>query len=153
MSINRVKNYFKNFNMEDNIIEFEDSSATVLEAAGRLNCDPALIAKTLSFMVNDKPILIVLAGDAKIDNAKYKSEFKTKAKMLTKDEVETLIGHKVGGVCPFAINEGVCVYLDKSLKRFKIVYPAAGNDKSAIKLTINQLETYSNYDKWIDISK
>ncbi len=153
MAIEKVRTFFKTYHLEDKIIEFDSSSATVLEAAERLNCDSKLIAKTLSFMVDNEPVLIVLAGDTKIDNTKYKEEFNTKAKMLSKEEVESLIGHAIGGVCPFAINDNVKVYLDESLRRFEYIYPAAGNDHSAIKLTINELEKYSNYDKWINVSK
>lgn len=153
MAIEKVREYFKKFGIEDKIIEFEGSSATVKEAAERLGCNEELIAKTLSFKVDDKVILILLKGDAKIDNAKYKAYFHTKAKMLEFDEVEALVGHKVGGVCPFGINEGIIVYLDKSLKDFSYVYPACGSENSAIKLTISELEKYSNYKEWIDVSK
>lgn len=128
-------------------------SATVELAAKALNCEPCRIAKTLSFSTNENPILIVMAGDAKIDNSKYKAYFKTKAKMLSPKEVETLIGHGIGGVCPFAINDNVSVYLDESLKRFNTVFPACGSSNSAIELTINELENLSNYTSWIDVSK
>ena len=153
MSVEKVKEYFKKFNMESRVQEFEASSATVELAAKALNCEPKRIAKTLSFKVDDKPILIVVAGDAKIDNAKYKAQFNKKATMLKFDEVEELIGHAVGGVCPFAINEGIDVYLDESLKRFDTVYPACGSSNSAIELTIEELEKYSNYISWIDVCK
>ncbi len=153
MAIEKVKEYFKQFGMEDRILEFEVSSATVLEAAQAIGCEPEKIAKSLSFKVDDGAILIVAAGDAKIDNPKYKAEFSTKAKMLSPDEVDSLIGHKIGGVCPFGINDGVKVYLDKSLKRFEAVYPAAGSSNSAIRLTIDELEKYSGYLKWIDVCK
>lgn len=153
MAIEKVKEYFKQFKMEDKILEFEVSSATVLEAAAAIGCEPEKIAKSLSFKVGDDAILIVAAGDAKIDNPKYKLEFSTKAKMLSPDEVDVLIGHKIGGVCPFGINEGVKVYLDESLKRFETVYPAAGSSNSAIKLTISELEQYSGFLKWIDVCK
>ena len=153
MAIEQVKEYFKKYNMEDRIIELPTSSATVKEAAESLGTEEALIAKTLSFIIEDKPILIVAAGDAKIDNAKYKGYFHTKAKMIPADLVETLIGHNIGGVCPFGINEGVTVYLDESLKRFEHVYPACGSSNSAIKLTIEELEKYSNYTTWIDVCK
>ena len=153
MSIIKVKEYFKKYNMDNRIIELNESSATVSEAAHALNCQECEIAKSLSFKVNDKPIIIVVAGDAKIDNSKYKQEFNTKAKMLQYDEVDNLIGHSVGGVCPFAINDNVKVYLDESLKRFEYVYPACGSSNSAIKLTISELEKYSNYLKWIDVCK
>jgi len=153
MSIERVKNYFEKYDMHNKIIEFDVSSATVELASLALNCEPKRIAKTLSFMLNGKAILIVTAGDSKIDNAKYRSIFRTKAKMLTAEEVEQLIGHAVGGVCPFAVNEGVVVYLDESLKRFETVFPACGSDNSAIELTISELEEYSNYHGWIDVCK
>lgn len=153
MAIEQVKEYFKKYNMEDRIIELPTSSATVKEAAESLGTEEALIAKTLSFIVEDKPILIVAAGDAKIDNAKYKGFFHTKAKMIPFEDVNNLIGHNPGGVCPFAINEGVTVYLDESLKRFEHVYPACGSSNSAIKLTIEELEKYSNYTTWIDVCK
>lgn len=153
MSVEKVKEYFKKFNMENRIQEFETSSATVELAAKALNCEPARIAKTLSFKIGDKAVLIVVAGDAKIDNAKYKAQFNKKASMLKYDEVENLIGHAVGGVCPFAINEGVDVFLDESLKRFETVYPACGSSNSAIELTIEELEKYSNYISWIDVCK
>ena len=153
MSLTRVKEYFKKYNKENDIIVLDESSATVAEAAHALHCEEKEIAKTLSFRLHDKAILIVTAGDAKIDNAKYKAEFHTKASMLSFEEVESIIGHGVGGVCPFGINDGITVYLDESLKRFEYVYPACGSSNSAIKLTINELEKYSNYDKWIDVCK
>ena len=153
MSVEKVKEYFKKFNIENRIQEFEKSSATVELAAKAVNCEPEKIAKTLSFKLEDKPILIVVAGDARVDNSKYKAQFGKKAKMLTQDEVLNLIGHPVGGVCPFAINEGVDVYLDKSLKRFESVYPACGSSNSAIQLSIEELEKYSNYILWVDVCK
>lgn len=153
MSKETVKEYFKQYQIEDRILEFKESSATVELAAKAIGCKPEHIAKTLSFKVDNKAILIVIAGDAKIDNSKYKEEFKTKAKMLASEEVEEMIGHKIGGVCPFGIKEGVKVYLDTSLKRFEYVYPAAGSSNSAIKLSIEELEKYSNYEKWVDVSK
>lgn len=153
MSIDKVRAYLKKYNRENDIKEFEVSSATVELAAQALGCKPELIAKTLSFNVNDKPILIVAAGDAKVDNKKYKSKFGTKAKMLSFEEVEPAIGHAVGGVCPFGINEGVEVYLDDSLKRFEKVYPACGSSNSAIELTIPELEQFSNYIEWVDVCK
>lgn len=153
MSIEKVKAYFRGFGMEDQVMEFEVSSATVELAAQALNCEPCRIAKTLSFMVNSQPILIVAAGDAKIDNHNYKAKFGTKAKMLTPDEAVELIGHAVGGVCPFAVNDGVTVYLDESLKRFTTVFPACGSGNSAIELTIPQLEKYSGFTEWVDVCK
>ncbi|MBQ4068244.1 MAG: YbaK/EbsC family protein [Lachnospiraceae bacterium] len=153
MAIEKVKEYFKQYGIEDKIQEFDVSSATVELAAEALSCEPCRIAKTLSFMVDGKAILIVAAGDAKIDNPKYKAQFSTKAKMLTPDEAVELIGHAVGGVCPFGINDGVIVYLDESLKRFETVFPACGSSNSAIELTIEELEKYSNYTEWIDVCK
>ena len=153
MAIEKVKEFFKAFNIENKVIEFETSSATVELAALALNCEPCRIAKTLSFLVNESAILIVCAGDVKIDNSKFKAQFNTKAKMLEFAQVEPLIGHAVGGVCPFAINENVYVYLDESLKRFETVFPACGSSNSAIELTISGLEKYSNFVSWIDVCK
>ncbi len=153
MSIDRVKEYFGKYNMSHRIQEFEVSSATVELAALALNCEGCRIAKSLTFKVSDQPIMIVVAGDAKIDNAKYKAQFATKAKMLTAEEAVELIGHAVGGVCPFAVNEGVTVYLDESLKRFETVFPACGSSNSAIELTIEELEKYSGFTAWIDVCK
>ena len=134
-------------------MEFTVSSATVKEAAKAIDCKEEEIAKTLSFIVSDHPILIVVAGDSKIDNSKFKREFHTKAKMIPFDQVENLIGHAVGGVCPFGVNEGVTVYLDDSLKRFEVIYPACGSANSAVKLTLDELEKASNYQKWVDVCK
>lgn len=153
MAIEKVIEYFKNLGAEDKIIQFEVSSATVELAAAALGCEGEHIAKTMSFAVDGGAILVVTAGDTKIDNPKFKAQFHTKAKMLSPDEVENLIGHAVGGVCPFAVNEGVKTYLDVSLKRFEHVYPAAGNAASAIKLTIPELEKFSNYIEWVDVCK
>ncbi len=153
MAIETVKKYFEKYNIADRIQEFEVSSATVELAAAALSCEPQRIAKTLSFMVEGQAILIVTAGDAKIDNAKYKALFKAKAKMLTPEEVLSLTGHAVGGVCPFGVNDGVCVYLDESLKRFDTVFPACGSSNSAIELTISELERYSGYCGWVDVCK
>lgn len=153
MSIERVKTYFEKYGIEDRILEFQVSSATVELAAAALHCEPQRIAKTLSFLVNEKVVLICTAGDAKIDNPKYKAQFGTKAKMLSGDQVEELTGHAIGGVCPFGIKEGVDVYLDISLKRFETVYPACGSSNSAIELTIPELEKYSNPAGWIDVCK
>jgi prolyl-tRNA editing enzyme YbaK/EbsC (Cys-tRNA(Pro) deacylase) len=153
VAIERVKEYFKTFGMEDRIQEFEVSSATVALAAEALHCDGCRIAKTLSFHLGEKVILIVAAGDAKIDNSKYKGFFGAKAKMLSFEEAEPLIGHAVGGVCPFAVNEGIDIYLDESLKRFETVFPACGSSNSAIELTLEELEKYSNYKAWIDVCK
>lgn len=153
MSVERVREYFKSKGIENRILEFDVSSATVELAAQALGCEGCRIAKTLSFHVDDRVVLVVAAGDAKIDNPKYKAEFHTKAKMLSFDEAERLIGHAVGGVCPFAVNKGVEVYLDESLKRFETVFPAAGSSNSAIELTIHELEDYSGCIKWIDVCK
>lgn len=153
MAIERVREYFRKFGMEERVREFEVSSATVELAAEALHCEPCRIAKTLSFMVNEAPILIVTAGDAKIDNSKFKAKFKMKAKMLGYEEVEGYIGHAVGGVCPFAINEGVTVYMDESLKRFQTVFPACGSSNSAIELTIEELEKYAAPAEWVDVCK
>ena len=153
MSIERVRTYFRNYNMEDRILEFDVSSATVELAAQAVGCEPARIAKSLSFLVDDHAIIIVTAGDAKIDNPKYKAQFAKKAKMLSPEEVITFIGHAVGGVCPFGINEGVEVYLDESMKRFETVFPACGSSNSAIELTLSELEQYSGYKAWIDVCK
>lgn len=153
MSIDRVKAYFEKYNMSERIQEFEVSSATVELAAAALNCEGCRIAKSLTFKVAEQPIMIVVAGDAKIDNAKYKAQFATKAKMLTAEEALELIGHAVGGVCPFAVNDGVTVYLDESLKRFETVFPACGSSNSAIELTIEELEKYSGFTEWINVCK
>lgn len=153
MSIEKVKAYFKNFGMEDRVMEFDVSSATVELAAQALSCEPQRIAKTLSFLVDGHAVLIVAAGDARIDNHKYKEQFGKKAKMLSTDEVVELVGHAVGGVCPFAVKEGAEVYLDASLKRFETVFPACGSSNSAIELTIPELEKYSGFLEWVDVCK
>ena len=153
MAIEKVKKYFDKFGLKNNILEFSESSATVKLAAKALGCEEARIAKTLSFLIDEKPILIVTAGDVKIDNSKYKAVFGTKAKMIKIEDVERLIGHAVGGVCPFAVNEGVKVYLDESLKRFQTVFPACGSANSAIELNISNLEKYSASCGWVDICK
>lgn len=153
MSIDKVRACFRQLGIEDRIMEFPVSSATVELAAVAVGVIPARIAKTLSFKVGEKCVLIVAAGDTKIDNPKYKAFFKAKAKMLTPDEAESLIGHAVGGVCPFGVNEGVERYLDVSLKRFDTVFPACGSANSAIELTNDELEKYSNALGWIDVCK
>ena len=145
MSIEKVKAYFREYGMEEKIQEFEVSSA--------LHCEPQRIAKTLSFLLDGHAVLVVAAGDAKIDNRGYKDQFGAKAKMLSPEEVEMLVGHAVGGVCPFAVKEGVEVYLDVSLKRFETVFPACGSSNSAIELTIPELEKYSGYKEWVDVCK
>ncbi len=153
MAIEKVRAYFKTKGMEDRIQEFQLSSATVALAAKALNCEEQRIAKTLSFHGKERPMLIVAAGDGKIDNAKFKARYGLKAKMLTPDEALELIGHGVGGVCPFAVNPGVEIYLDISLKRFKTVYPACGSPNSAIELTIPELEACTDYLDWVDVCK
>ena len=153
MSIEKVRQYFQPFGREQDILEFETSSATVELAAQAAGVIPARIAKTLSFLVDEGCVLIVTAGDAKIDNSKFKAMFHTKAKMLTPGEVEAMVGHAVGGVCPFAVNPGVKIYLDASLRRFETVFPACGSSNSAIELTISELEQYSRFDAWVDVCK
>lgn len=154
MSIEAGRAYFRQFGMEDRVLEFDVSSATVELAAAALNTEGKRIAKSLSFKVDEKPILIIAAGDAKVDNKKYKAQFGVKAKMLTPDEAVELIGHAVGGVCPFGIKDGVITYLDESLKRFETVFPAVGGPNSAIELTIPELEKYAqNFESWVDVCK
>ena len=153
MAIEKARQYFAVFGMQERIREFEVSSATVELAAMAVGVEGKRIAKTLSFWVHEKPVLIVTAGDAKIDNAKYKAKFKAKAKMLGHEEVEAVIGHDIGGVCPFGINEGVDVYLDISLKRFETVFPACGSSNSAIEMNMEELERYSKSLEWIDVCK
>lgn len=153
MSIEKVRSWFAQYGMADRILEFSVSSATVELAAQALQIEPCRIAKTLAFGVQDTPILIVTAGDAKVDNSRYKARFGVKAKMLSHEDAATRIGHAVGGVCPFAVNEGVQVYLDVSLKRFPTVFPAAGSRNSAIELTIPELERFSGFLDWVDVCK
>lgn len=153
MAIEKVHTYFKQFNLEDQIRILDTSSATVQEAALALGCEPERIAKSLSFTGNDETILVVAAGDAKVDNAKFKSQFTVKPRMLRADEVEEKIGHAIGGVCPFAVNGGVAVYLDESLKRFDTVFPACGSSNSAIEFNIEDLDKYSNNRQWVDVCK
>ena len=153
MSIEKVKDYFARYGLQGRVQEFPVSSATVELAAQALQCEPCRIAKTLSLLVGETPVLIVAAGDAKIDNPKYKAQFGTKAKMLTPEQAQTLVGHAVGGVCPFAVNPGVAVYLDVSLRRFETVFPACGSANSAIELTIPELEQYAGCKQWVDVCK
>lgn len=153
MSVEKATSHLKEFGLEDKIMLFDVSSATVAEAAQAIGCKEAEIAKSLSFLIDEKPVLVVAAGDGKIDNGKFKAFFHTKAKMLSFESVEPLIGHGVGGVCPFGINDGVAVYLDVSLKRFETVYPACGNAASAVKLTLGELEKASRYIEWVDVCK
>lgn len=153
MSIERVRAYLTPLGAADQIRELPVSSATVELAAQALGVAGARIAKTLSFLVEDRAVLIVAAGDARIDNTKYKAFFHTKAKMLTPEQASELVGHAVGGVCPFGVNEGVRVFLDESLKRFETVFPACGSSNSAIELTIPELERLSAYEAWVDVCK
>ena len=153
MSIERVKQYFEPFDMADRIREFPVSSATVELAAAALGCEGCRIAKTLSFSVDEAAVLIVAAGDARVDNGKFKAFFHTKARMLSPQEAADLVGHAVGGVCPFGVNEGVTTYLDVSLRRFETVFPASGSSNSAIELTLSELEKYSQAKAWIDVCK
>lgn len=153
MSIEKVRSYFAELGIEDKILEFDVSSATVELAAQAVGVEGKRIAKTLSFLLDEGCILIVAAGDARVDNKKYKARFGAKAKMLSHDDVPEYIGHAVGGVCPFAVKEGVRVYLDQSLRRFETVFPAAGSANSAIELTIPELEQYSRFDGWVDVCK
>lgn len=151
MSLERARAYLREKGLEDRIIIPEHSSATVAEAAEALGCEPGMIAKTLSFLQDETPVLILAEGTARIDNAKYKARFRRKAKMIPFDEVETRIGHSVGGVCPFGVNEGVTVYLDESLRLHDVVYPAAGTDHSAVRLSIADLERACPGAEWIDV--
>lgn len=158
MSVEKVKKYFAKFGIENRIIELKESSATVELAAAALKTEADQIAKTLSFLVtcddgSIKPIVIVLSGNSRVDNAKFRHLFGCKAKMVPFEEVEAVIGHAAGGVCPFAVNENVEVYLDESLKKYKSVFPAAGSGNSAIELTIEELEKYSNFKSWVDVAK
>ena len=154
MSIEKVRDYFKGFDMEDKVLEFEVSSATVQLAAIALGTEEARIAKTMSFKKDEGCILVITAGDVKIDNAKYRHTFGLKAKMLTPEEVVEFVGHAIGGVCPFAVNEGVIgIYIDESVKRFDTVFPACGSSNSAIELTPDELFKFSNADAWVDVCK
>ena len=153
MSFEKAKAYLDGFGLTDRIIETEHSSATVAEAAEAIGCEEAMICKTLSFLQDEKPVLILADGIARIDNRKYKDRFGCKAKMIPADLVGPLVGHEIGGVCPFGANEGVTVYLDESLRKHEIVYPAVGNDHSGVKLTIPELEQCSGYTEWVDVCK
>ena len=153
MSLERAAAYLKTRGLEGHIIIPEHSSATVAEAAEALGCAPGMIAKTLSFLQGEQPVLILAEGTARIDNAKYKARFRMKAKMIPPEQVEALIGHAVGGVCPFGVNPNVKVYLDESLKLHETVYPAAGTDHSAVRLTIPELEHACPDAEWVDICK
>ena len=153
MSLNKAKEYLKKYHLEDRILVFDESSATVKEAAERLNCQENEIAKTLAFFVQDKPIVILMAGDAKCKNGLFKQIFHEKAKIIPFEKVEEIIGHPPGGVCPFGINENVTVYFDESLKEHQTIYPACGSSNSAVKLTIEELEQTISNHIWINISK
>ncbi|OUO78155.1 EbsC protein [Blautia sp. An249] len=153
MSLERVKNYFETVGLGERVYELNESSATVAEAAMAVGCEPKEIAKTLSFLVNDQAVLVVAAGDAKVDNKKYKDFFQVKAKMIRPDQVENYVGYTPGGVCPFLIPEQVKIYLDVSMKRFDWVYPAAGSSNSAVRLSLEELEQHSHYVQWIDVCK
>lgn len=153
MAIEQARAHLAQWGMDDKILEFEVSSATVELAAQAVGCQPERIAKSLTFMVDGQCVLIVVAGDKKIDNSKFKGKFKTKAKMLTAEEVEAMVGHAVGGVCPFGVKSGVKIYLDTSLQRFETVFPACGSSNSAIELTIKELEEYAQSEEWIDVCK
>ncbi len=154
MSIEKVREYLRGFGFEERIREFEVSSATVELAAVAVGVEGARIAKSMSFKVGDEAIVIVMAGDARVDNPKYKAQFHTKAKMLTFEEAHNMIGHDPGGVCSFALPEGVKTYLDVSLKRFETVFPAAGSGNSAVELTCEELEkASSHFEEWVDVCK
>ncbi len=151
MSIEKVREYLRDKGIEDRIREFDVSSATVELAALALGCEPCRIAKTLAFSVEGAPVLVVAAGDAKVSNRKFKEAFGTKARMLSAEDTLSAVGHAVGGVCPFAVNGGVKIYLDGSLKRFDAVFPACGSSNSAIELTVPELEEYSSPEGWVDV--
>lgn len=153
MSFLRAKEYLEKLGLGDRIIVPEHSSATVSEAAEALGCTPGEIIKTLSFLQGDRPVLILAEGTARIDNPKYKAQFGCKAKMIPANMVEDLVGHAVGGVCPFGVNEGVAVYLDESLKRHDTVYPAAGDNHSAVRLSVSELETVCGTTAWVDVCR
>ena len=153
MAFEKAKAYLDGFGLGDRIIVTEHSSATVAEAAEAIGCEEAMIAKTLSFLQGDRPVLILADGTARIDNRKYKDRFGCKAKMIPAEMVGLLVGHDIGGVCPFGVNDGVSVYLDESLKRHEIVYPAVGTDHSGVRLTIAELERCSGYLDWVDVCR
>ena len=153
MSLVKVKEYLKKYDADDRVIVLDESSASVKEAAHALNTTEGAIAKSIAVLINDKPVIIVLAGDRKLDNHKFKEEFHVKAKMIPFEETENIVGHAPGGVCPFGLNDGVIVYLDESLKEHHYVYPACGSSNSAIKLSLEEIEKFSNPVKWIDVGK
>lgn len=153
MAIEKVKKYFTEIGEPERVIEFEELTATSEQAAHALNCEVGRIAKTISVFVDKKPVLILLGGDMNLDNKKFKAQFGCRPHMIPVAEVENFVGHAVGGVCPFAVNEGVPIYLDESLRRFEFVYPAAGNDKSVVKLALDELEKYIKSAGWVDVAK
>ena len=153
MAFEKVKAYFAQAGLEDRVMEFEDSSATVELAAEAVGCEAKQIVKTLSFLVDGEPILLAMAGDARVANPKFKAEFHSKPVMIPLEQVEHYIGHGIGGVCPFAVKDGVKVYLDASIRRFREVYPAAGSSNSAVRLTVPELEQYACAVKWVDVGK
>lgn len=153
MSVEKVKKYFAELGEPEKVVEFEESTATSDQAAHALNCEVGRIAKTISVIVDKKPLLILMSGDMKLDNKKFKSQFATRPKMIPADEVEKFIGHAVGGVCPFAVNDGVKIYFDESLKRYDFIYPAAGSSNSIVKLNLSELDKYINSAGWVDVSK
>ena len=153
MSFEKAKAHLEKYSLADRIIVTDHSSATVAEAAEALGCEEAMIAKTLSFLQGEQPVLILADGLARIDNRKYKDRFGCKAKMIPADRVEPLVGHDIGGVCPFGVSEGVIVYLDESLRKHEIIYPAVGTDHSGVKLTIPELEQCSGFLEWVDVCR
>lgn len=153
MSLGKVKKFFAEIGEPEKVVEFSESTATSEEAANVLNCEVGRIAKTISVFVKNEPILILLGGDMKLDNKKFKTQFGTRPKMIPVEEVEKFIGHAVGGVCPFAVNDGVKIFLDESLKRFEFIYPAAGSSNSIVKINLNELEKYIKSSGWVDVAK
>ncbi len=153
MSVEKVKKYFAAIGEPDKVVEFEESTATSEQAAQVLNCELGQIAKTLSVLVDKKPVLILMSGDMKLDNKKFKEKFSTRPKMIAVDEVENYIGHAVGGVCPFAVNDGVKIFFDESLKRYDFIYPAAGSSNSLVKLNLADLDKYIKSSGWVDVAK
>ena len=153
MAVEKVKKFFAALGEPEKVVEFEDSTATSEQAAQVLNCEVGRIAKTISVFADKKPILILLGGDMKLDNKKFKAQFGTRPKMIPVEEVENFIGHAVGGVCPFVVNEGVPIFLDESLKRFEFIYPAAGSSNSIVKINLGEIEKYIKSAGWVDVSK
>ena len=153
MSAEKVKKFFAELGESEKVQEFENSTATSEQAANVLNCRLGQIAKTISVFVDKKPVLVLMSGDMKLDNKKFKDRFGCRPRMVPVDEVENLIGHAVGGVCPFAVNEGVPIYLDESLRRFEVIFPAAGSSNSLVKLNLSEIEKYIKFVGWVDVSK